>query len=175
MELHRLRIVNFRLHADTDIHFGPGITAVVGPDGANLRWMDIGEETDIYLPRVDWFPDGESLAVQRQSRNQQTLENVRADITEAREMERRLSFQATHDALTGLVNRREFERRVSTALQEAHVDDTLHGLIFLDLDQFKIVNDTCGRSAGDEMLRQISGVLQNRLRGSDTLARLGGD
>ncbi len=97
------------------------------------------------------------------------------DITEAREMEKRLSYQATHDALTGLVNRREFERRVTTALQEAHVDDTLHGLIFLDLDQFKIVNDTCGHSAGDEMLRQISSVLHSNLRSSDTLARLGGD
>ncbi|MDH3452127.1 MAG: EAL domain-containing protein [Gammaproteobacteria bacterium] len=97
------------------------------------------------------------------------------DITEAREMAKRLSYQATHDALTGLVNRREFERRVTTALQEAHVDNTLHGLIFLDLDQFKIVNDTCGHSAGDEMLRQISDVLHGKLRSSDTLARLGGD
>jgi diguanylate cyclase (GGDEF)-like protein/PAS domain S-box-containing protein len=97
------------------------------------------------------------------------------DITEAREMAKRLSYQAAHDALTGLVNRREFERRVTTALQEAHVDDTLHGLIFLDLDQFKIVNDTCGHSAGDEMLRQLSNVLQGKLRSSDTLARLGGD
>ena len=92
------------------------------------------------------------------------------DVTEAHEMAKRLSYQATHDALTGLVNRREFERRVTTALQEAHVDNTLHGLIFLDLDQFKIVNDTCGHSAGDEMLRQISGVLQGKLRSSDTLA-----
>ncbi len=97
------------------------------------------------------------------------------DITEAREMADRLSYQATHDALTGLVNRREFERRVTTALNEAHVDKTQHALFFLDLDQFKLVNDTCGHSAGDEMLRQISSLLQSRLRSSDTLARLGGD
>ena len=97
------------------------------------------------------------------------------DVTEEREMADRLSFQATHDSLTDLINRREFELRVGAALEEAHVDNTQHAVFFLDLDQFKIVNDTCGHSAGDELLRQLANKLQTKLRSSDTLARLGGD
>ncbi len=95
------------------------------------------------------------------------------DVTEARRAELQLSYHASHDALTGLVNRREFERRLerilATAKQEAH------GVIYLDLDQFKVVNDTCGHVAGDELLRQVGAVLASQVRKSDTLARLGGD
>ncbi len=86
-----------------------------------------------------------------------------------------LSFQATHDPLTGLVNRREFERRVGAALSRAKNERSQHALLYMDLDQFKVVNDTCGHTAGDEYLRQLSVVLGAGLRKHDTLARLGGD
>ncbi|MFO1417327.1 MAG: EAL domain-containing protein [Methylotetracoccus sp.] len=96
------------------------------------------------------------------------------DVTEARRVARQLSHQASHDALTGLVNRREFEQRLLRILS-ASDDRQAHSLLYLDLDQFKVVNDTCGHAAGDELLRQISGVLAPLVRKRDTLARLGGD
>ena len=96
------------------------------------------------------------------------------DVTEARRAERQLSYHASHDALTGLVNRREFERRLERILGTA-TEDERHGVIYLDLDQFKVVNDTCGHVAGDELLRQVGAVLASQLRKRDTLARLGGD
>lgn len=86
-----------------------------------------------------------------------------------------LSYQATHDTLTGLINRREFELRVEHALQSAQENGATHALCFLDLDQFKIVNDTCGHEAGDNLLRQLAYHLKNKLRDRDTLARVGGD
>jgi diguanylate cyclase (GGDEF)-like protein len=86
-----------------------------------------------------------------------------------------LSYQATHDTLTGLINRREFEVRVERALQSSHENGATHALCFLDLDQFKIVNDTCGHEAGDNLLRQLAYHLKNKLRDRDTLARVGGD
>ncbi|MEH1994407.1 bifunctional diguanylate cyclase/phosphodiesterase [Nostoc sp.] len=97
------------------------------------------------------------------------------DVTENRKLSRQLSWQATHDALTELVNRQEFERRVEQALHLAKLDYQVHALCYLDLDHFKIVNDTCGHLAGDELLRQITTLLQEKIRKTDTLARLGGD
>jgi len=97
------------------------------------------------------------------------------DVTEAQALAHRLSFQATHDALTGLVNRQEFERRLERVLLERQSDGEEYALLYLDLDQFKVVNDTCGHSAGDQLLRQITLQLHESLRGRDTLARLGGD
>ncbi|WP_160287832.1 EAL domain-containing protein [Pseudomonas knackmussii] len=97
------------------------------------------------------------------------------DMTRERQYMESLSWQATHDALTGLSNRREFEFRLQQALERsAHMDDR-HSLMYLDLDQFKLVNDTCGHAAGDELLRQVCSLLEGCLRDSDTLARLGGD
>ncbi len=86
-----------------------------------------------------------------------------------------LSYQASHDVLTGLINRREFETRLERALQAARQHGNVHALFFLDLDQFKIVNDTCGHNAGDELLRQIAHQLRQKIRERDTLARIGGD
>ncbi len=99
-------------------------------------------------------------------------ENLQDRIDEATS---RLSYQASHDALTGLPNRREFELRMERALSSAREQNLAHTLCYLDLDQFKVVNDTCGHVAGDELLRQIAALLQARLRDRDTLARLGGD
>jgi diguanylate cyclase (GGDEF)-like protein/PAS domain S-box-containing protein len=97
------------------------------------------------------------------------------DMTQERQYIANLSWQATHDALTGLANRREFEYRLEQALNILSRQGGRHSLMFLDLDQFKLVNDTCGHAAGDELLRHICAVLQSGLRECDTLARLGGD
>ena len=97
------------------------------------------------------------------------------DISKARELSEQLSYQASHDALTGLLNRRAFEQRLQKLLETAQAEKTEHVLCYLDLDQFKIINDSCGHTAGDELLRQFGGVLQQQVRGRDTLARLGGD
>ncbi len=97
------------------------------------------------------------------------------DVSQIEEMAQQLSWQASHDSLTGLINRREFERRLADLVTTARVDNRAHALLYLDLDNFKTVNDTCGHAAGDELLRQLTTVMQARMRGSDTLARLGGD
>jgi diguanylate cyclase (GGDEF)-like protein len=97
------------------------------------------------------------------------------DITEARALSQQLRFQAAHDALTGLVNRREFENRLERALKSAEDGRSQHALCYLDLDQFKIINDTCGHVASDELLGRLGRVLAQQVRRQDTLARLGGD
>jgi diguanylate cyclase (GGDEF)-like protein len=86
-----------------------------------------------------------------------------------------LRYQAQHDDLTGLINRREFEVRLERCLKSVHENNAQHIFCYLDLDQFKLVNDTCGHSAGDELLKQVSVLLANKMRDRDTLARLGGD
>ncbi len=97
------------------------------------------------------------------------------DVTEEFVLSNELSYQASHDELTGLVNRREFDIRLRRALINARAQSSNHALCYLDLDQFKVVNDTCGHVAGDELLRRIGSVLQETVRKGDTLARLGGD
>src|SRR5579863_7645750 len=97
------------------------------------------------------------------------------DVSEQRGLARQMSYQATHDALTGLVNRREFERRLEEAIEGGHRGDGQHVLCYLDLDHFKVVNDTSGHLAGDSMLREVAKLLRDAVRDSDTVARLGGD
>jgi diguanylate cyclase (GGDEF)-like protein/PAS domain S-box-containing protein len=97
------------------------------------------------------------------------------DVSESRELNRRLSYHASHDVLTGLVNRREFETRLERALKSAKARETSYALCYIDVDQFKIVNDTCGHSAGDALLGQVGALLKSKVRWRDTLARLGGD
>jgi len=97
------------------------------------------------------------------------------DVTELRGLARQMSYQATHDALTGLVNRREFERRLEEAIDSSRRGDGAHVLCYLDLDRFKAVNDTSGHLAGDSMLREVAKLLRAAVRDSDTVARLGGD
>jgi diguanylate cyclase (GGDEF)-like protein/PAS domain S-box-containing protein len=97
------------------------------------------------------------------------------DVSESRDLNRRLSYHASHDILTGLVNRAEFENRVERALKSARARETSYALLYLDLDQFKIVNDSCGHSAGDALLGQLGTLLKSKIRWRDTLARLGGD
>ncbi len=97
------------------------------------------------------------------------------DITEAHKLSEEVSYQAAHDSLTGLVNRREFEKRLTRTLESVVDDSARHALCYLDLDQFKVINDICGHIAGDELLRRLGKVLKEKVRKRDTLARLGGD
>ncbi len=99
-----------------------------------------------------------------------------ADARKARrDAENEIRYMAYHDALTNLNNRNEFDIRLRQALQNARHNDLHHTMLYLDLDQFKIINDTCGHIAGDELLKQLSVQLKKQVRDGDTLARLGGD
>jgi diguanylate cyclase (GGDEF)-like protein/PAS domain S-box-containing protein len=125
---------------------------------------------------------GEELAIQETSSPIRNREGVAigavivfGDVTKERRLKRALSYQANHDALTGLINRREFDARLETAVTSAQRGEGEYVLLYVDLDQFKVVNDTCGHSAGDRLLRDITSLLQTRVRASDTIARLGGD
>ena len=97
------------------------------------------------------------------------------DMTEARRLSEKLTYQATHDALTGLFNRGEFERRLRTVLERASEQGGAYALLYMDLDQFKVINDTCGHIAGDELLKRLGRWLTMGMAAQDTLARLGGD
>jgi diguanylate cyclase (GGDEF)-like protein/PAS domain S-box-containing protein len=125
--------------------------------------------------------DGSSVTVSFSGRPLRLGENsagaviVFHDMTREREFIDRLSWQASHDSLTDLANRRDFEDKLETALRRLAPDGYGHSLIYLDLDQFKVVNDTCGHAAGDALLREVSDCLKRHIRAGDTLARLGGD
>ncbi len=97
------------------------------------------------------------------------------DVTEQRRLSGEMTYRASHDALTGLVNRTEFEGRLRRALDKTREDGSEHAMMFVDLDQFKLVNDACGHSVGDQLLQQVAKMLGNIVRTRDTLARLGGD
>jgi diguanylate cyclase (GGDEF)-like protein/PAS domain S-box-containing protein len=97
------------------------------------------------------------------------------DTSELRGLTRQMTYQASHDALTGLVNRRDFERRLQEAMESAQTGNAAHALCYLDLDRFKVVNDTCGHTAGDNMLREVASIIKEAVRDSDTVARIGGD
>ena len=97
------------------------------------------------------------------------------DVTKERRLKHALSFQASHDALTGLINRREFDARLQAALDSARAGTGDHALLYVDLDKFKVVNDTCGHTAGDRLLRDVTALLQRQVRSADVIARLGGD
>jgi len=97
------------------------------------------------------------------------------DVSELRGLTRQMSYQATHDPLTGLINRREFERRLDEAMDAAHAEEAIHMLFYMDLDRFKAVNDSCGHMAGDNMLREVAALIKEQVRDSDFIGRLGGD
>lgn len=101
------------------------------------------------------------LAVQRSL----DLEQLHAEV----------SHRAAHDSLTGLINRDEFERRLGQTLQAPAPSPNTHAVLFIDLDRFKIVNDTCGHNGGDQLLREVADLLRAAIRASDTVARIGGD
>ncbi len=159
------------LHVGEDrAHIEHHLRQCLEADGDPRRW-------DARLSRAD----GDTLWVRVTARSIHDIEGspvilaVCEDITEARKLSEELSYQASHDALTGLYNRREFEHRLNRALRVATDSEVEHALLYMDLDQFKVINDTCGHIAGDELLRQIAEVLRSRVSRRDTLARLGGD
>ncbi len=127
--------------------------------------------------------DGSSIAIEYtvspiRNRDQQMVGAILVfrDVTEMRALSRQLSYHASHDPLTGLHNRREFESTLGQTLSEVRRNSHLrYWLCYLDLDQFKVINDTCGHIAGDELLKQISMILKRSVRDSDLLARMGGD
>src|SRR6185312_10137933 len=125
--------------------------------------LSVGHDT-----RAEHRRELENRVVERTDELNQSNTLLRREVDER-------SWEAAHDALTGLVNRREFESLVEASVASAGTAGKHHVVCFMDLDQFKVVNDTCGHAAGDELLKEIGGVLQSRVRASDTLARLGGD
>jgi diguanylate cyclase (GGDEF)-like protein len=100
---------------------------------------------------------------------------VLRDVTEAHRLASQLSFEASHDALTGLINRRRFEEALEDTVVEARRGRVETTLAFLDLDRFKVINDRCGHAAGDQVLAEVANVLASKLRERDLLARVGGD
>lgn len=134
------------------------------------RWemLKVRKDGDLFWAR-------ETARVTEGADGRKVILIVCEDITEAHRLSEKLSYQASHDSLTGLVNRREFEQRLERVLRSAQAEETKHALCYLDLDQFKVINDICGHIAGDELLRQLSQLLAGKVRKRDTLARLGGD
>ncbi len=169
------------------------------PLGRYLRLTRVDDDEAIPLPVGRCLNDDEIESLNREALRLHCLDNgervvqlsisvitdrdgeregnvlVMRDITESHQLTHRISWQATHDALTGLINRLEFESRLQDALERTHSDRAGHVLMYLDLDQFKVVNDTCGHIAGDELLKQIADLLNQTARRNDTVARLGGD
>jgi diguanylate cyclase (GGDEF)-like protein/PAS domain S-box-containing protein len=152
-------------------------------DSPILRCLREGRMVEIAEPTLLENRRGQQIAIQDSAapirdRTGRLIGAVMVfhDVSQERRLQRALAYQATHDPLTGLINRREFENRLGDALGSAAADgDTSHVLMYLDLDQFKVVNDTCGHEAGDRLLKQLTSVVQTRIRTTDTLARLGGD
>jgi diguanylate cyclase (GGDEF)-like protein/PAS domain S-box-containing protein len=137
-----------------------------------------GTTTGSLLRRRDGttVPINERAAPIRDSQGRVTgIVFVLRDITQEQAFAAQLQHQATHDALTGLANRREFEQQLRLAIEDHRRSATEYALFYLDLDQFKVINDTCGHAAGDELICQVSWAVKQKLRDSDVLARLGGD
>ena len=128
----------------------------IQPPAGRARWVDIS------MSKVD--VEGADLII-----------GVVRDITEQKARQMQMEHLAVHDDLTGFVNRREFIERLTALIDIARSDQSEHALLYLDLDQFKVVNDTCGHTAGDELLRQLSAAIQRKVRSSDMVGRLGGD
>ena len=152
-------------------------------DNPVSRCLREGRVTGLAANSVLISHQGQEVAIQDSAapildRNGEVIGAVMVfhDVSKERRLHRKLSYYASHDSLTGLINRREFEDRLSAAVKEAAQNPQLSfALLYMDLDQFKVVNDTCGHTAGDQLLRQLSELLQGRVRTTDVLARLGGD
>lgn len=151
-------------------------------DNPALRCLEEGIVVDLSKDSVLIAKDGKEIAIEDSAAPIRDHHGdiigsviVFHDVGLTRELSNRMIWQATHDSLTGLINRNEFEVRLNQLIHSARTDNSSHVLLYLDLDQFKVVNDTCGHAAGDELLKQLSFLLHEEIRESDTLARLGGD
>jgi diguanylate cyclase (GGDEF)-like protein/PAS domain S-box-containing protein len=156
------------------IHGGSvdGFPVAAGQWGINNAFRDGVPQRS---PEIFRRKDGHSFPVECSAYPMQIDVQVTGAVLIFRDVTESLCYQATHDSLTGLINRTEFEQRTARALTSALDDQSEHALCYLDLDQFKIINDTCGHAAGDELLRTLATLLQSKLRQRDTMARLGGD
>jgi diguanylate cyclase (GGDEF)-like protein/PAS domain S-box-containing protein len=151
-------------------------------DNPVLRCLADGRAQPLAPHGLLQAPDGRECGIEHAASPMRGVDSrligvvlVFRDVTAQRRMASEMSYRATHDALTGLVNRAEFEERLQRALDQSHDSGSQHVLLFVDLDEFKLVNDSSGHAAGDQLLRQIAALLQRAVRGRDTLARLGGD
>ncbi|GAB4352022.1 MAG: hypothetical protein Kow006_16390 [Gammaproteobacteria bacterium] len=154
-------------------------------DETSIKPLDPGYRESKTMERSRYIlvrPDGRRLVVEEATTllrddqgNPTGTVTVLHDISQAQKLADELRYHASHDPLTGLVNRREFERRLEVALNSARKERLDHALAYIDLDQFKVVNDICGHIAGDSLLRELAAVLRENIRDEDTLARLGGD
>jgi len=134
-----------------------------------------GDNQVMWRKNATCFPVQLSCSPIKDVNNNAGVVVVFRDITHERAISRKVDFLASHDTLTGLINRHEFENRLQQAIYNIQIERSEHVLCYIDLDQFKVVNDTCGHIAGDELLRQLGNLLQGKIRQGDTLARLGGD
>lgn len=145
----------------------------------NLDGQDVvGEKAGVRLQRHDGSTVllHEHIAPIRDSNGDSNgIVLVLRDITNERALAERLEYQATHDSLTGLCNRPEFESRLTAAIIDYRASGTAYAVLYFDLDQFKVINDTCGHAAGDDLIRKVAWLVKGRLRERDVLARLGGD
>jgi diguanylate cyclase (GGDEF)-like protein/PAS domain S-box-containing protein len=146
----------------------------------NSEWLtdSYSSQEEVILERAD----GEEFVIRKSASplydsDGHTFATVTVlhDVTMLRTLSNQLSFQARHDQLTGLINRYEFDRKTQAAIDDTAIANRVHCLAYIDLDQFKIVNDTCGHMAGDVLLKQLTNHIKAKVRSSDTLARLGGD
>jgi diguanylate cyclase (GGDEF)-like protein/PAS domain S-box-containing protein len=144
-------------------------------DAVHALWAQSQGSAQLVSANGDTFPIEFTMTDLMQSHASSSAVLVLHDVSKATEMAATLSHQASHDALTGLLNRTAFDTRLQTALDSANQNGSRHVLLFLDLDQFKVVNDTCGHAAGDELLKQVAFLFGQVLRQRDTLARTGGD
>jgi len=140
---------------------------VTAQGGGTFEWVFQGRDDKPFFGEVSLTPLLGDAAPQQQL--------VIRDITPRMLAMQQMSHDATHDPLTGLANRREFENRLKLALDDVQKSNSKHVLCYLDLDKFKPVNDSAGHAVGDELLKQIAGLLKSRIRAADLLARLGGD
>ncbi len=151
-------------------------------DGQVAHSLSKGIATSLRPDSILIRRDGTEIAVEGSVTPIQDMDNRPAgtlvllqDVTRVRKVADNLAHEARHDALTGLVNRREFQRRLEAAFAGTRSRNEHHALCYLDLDRFKVINDSCGHAAGDELLRKVTQLLKSLLRGDETLARLGGD
>lgn len=151
-----------------------GLMRVITESGEHRTWLY--QNTVYRLQDEPLYVLGHAQDITERVRAEKALERAHDQLEKrVQERTRELLHQASHDSLTGLVNRAEFDRRLQKLAETARTESIQHALCYMDLDQFKIINDTCGHVAGDELLRQLGQLLPNWIRKQDTLARLGGD
>ena len=144
--------------------------------------LNSGENVTVPCIRILSRPDRQQFAVRETASPVRNNKNeiigavlIFHDVTQIRNMSQQLSYQASHDSHTGLINRHAFEQHLQEAIKQSQEDGSEHIFCYLDLDQFKIVNDTCGHVAGDALLKQLTHILQTLIRENDIFARIGGD